>query len=403
MTARSIAQRRQPARGVSCAALLVLLLAGGHALAQEPPAPQPLSDAQLQAAIDRLGDLDYRVRTDASRAIRRSPPAQVVPALINAVDSHHDGYVRYRALVLLTGFNDSRTPDVVRGLMSSPNDRLRATAYSYLEHHRELGMVPELLAALDRETAEFVRPSLVRALASRADDARVRSVLVREVGRGEDVFRSAVIDALGDYKVTAAFDAVSETAALDGPLVDDAALALGKLGDPRARAILAALQRTAPRQAQPVVAAGICLLGINCDVHERYLVETLSFADRTPGFQELVRSAAASLGALAVAGRESAAEALIAIGIPAAESTRAPVALATATFALRNTPLALGLLGRHERRAEAIGLLAEGFEMLEEDFEKERFFALARRSYWAAAEGSPTRALMQTLIARLDF
>ena len=48
-------------------------------------------------------------------------------------------------------------------------------------------------------------------------------------------------------------------------------------------------------------------------------------------------------------------------------------------------------------------LLAEGFDMLEEDFEKEQFFALARKTYWAAAEGSPTRALMQTLIGELDF
>jgi HEAT repeat protein len=403
MTVRSSAHRLGPARGLSRAALLLLVVAAGRTLAQEPPAPQPLSEAQVQSAIDRLGDLDYAVRTEASRAVRRSPASQIVPALIAAVDGHRDGYVRYRALVLLTGFNDPRTADVVRGLLSSPNDRLRATAYRYLEHHRDLALVPELLAALDREAAEFVRPSLVRALAARADDARVRGVLVREVGRGEDFFRSAVIEALGDFKVVAAFDAVAATAALDGPLVDDAALALGKMGDPRARPILAGLQRTAPRQAQPLVAAGICLLGINCDVHERYLVETLAFADKTPGFQELVRSTAAALAALAIAGRESAAEALLAVGITARDATRAPVALATSTVALRNAPLALGLLGRHGKRADAIGLLVDGFEMLEEDFEKERFFASARRDYWVAAEGSPTRALMQTLIARLDF
>ena len=42
-------------------------------------------------------------------------------------------------------------------------------------------------------------------------------------------------------------------------------------------------------------------------------------------------------------------------------------------------------------------------DMLDEDFEKERFFALARRTYWSASEASPTRDLMQTLIATLDF
>ena len=51
----------------------------------------------------------------------------------------------------------------------------------------------------------------------------------------------------------------------------------------------------------------------------------------------------------------------------------------------------------------AAALLADGFDMLEEDFEKERFFAVARRAYWGAAEKSPARALMQTLIGKLDF
>ena len=78
------------------------------------------------------------------------------------------------------------------------------------------------------------------------------------------------------------------------------------------------------------------------------------------------------------------------------------MALALATVALRNTPLMMSVLETHPQRADAIALVAEGFDMLEEDLDKERFFALARR-YWAAAEGSPTRALMQTLIGKLDF
>ena len=43
--------------------------------AQEPAAPQPVSAAQLKAAIDKLGNLDYATRTDASRTVRRLPPA----------------------------------------------------------------------------------------------------------------------------------------------------------------------------------------------------------------------------------------------------------------------------------------------------------------------------------------
>ena len=41
--------------------------------------------------------------------------------------------------------------------------------------------------------------------------------------------------------------------------------------------------------------------------------------------------------------------------------------------------------------------------MLEEDLEKERFFAFASRTFWDAAEGSTTRVLMQTLIGKLEF
>ncbi len=63
----------------------------------------------------------------------------------------------------------------------------------------------------------------------------------------------------------------------------------------------------------------------------------------------------------------------------------------------------MAVLADDPNRDAAIALLAEGFDMLEEDLDKERFFALARRTYWESAEGSPRRALMQTLIGKLDF
>ncbi len=325
---------------------------------QEPPSPQTVTAAQLQAGIDKLGALDYTVRTNASRTVRRTPAAQAVPALMQAVSDHADGYVRYRALVLMTGFNDPRTKDSMREALNSPNDRLRAVAYSFFEHNPDRSMAPQFLAALDREQGEFVRPSLVRALAAQADDPKVRAALVREVGRGQDYFRSAVIEALGDYKAQYALDAIVAIAKLDGPLQDDAALTLGKMGDKRALETLAALQRTAPKQTQPSIAAAICLLDVNCSTHEGYLVETLKFADKNAGFQELLRRAAGGLGALAVSGH-----------------AREPV----------------------------LALAAEGFDMLEEDLDKERFFALVRRTYWDSPEASPRRALMQTLIGTLDF
>ncbi len=386
-------------------ALLCLALAMGASTvsAQEPSAPQTVAAPRLQEAIDKLGSLDYPTRTDASKLVRRTTPAQVVPALLNAVAQHADGYVRFRALVLLTGFNDPRTRDAMQESLASPNDRLRTVAYSYFEHNQDPSLIPVFLSALEREQAEFVRPALVRTLAAHGTDPRVQSVLVRESGRGEDFFRGAVIEALGDYRARYAFDAITAIAGLDGPLLDDAALALGKLGDRRALETLAGLQRSAPRTAQPFVAAGICLLGTNCGSHESFLVQTLRFADQNIGFQELLRGAASGLGALAVNGHESSARALFEVGMPARDPARAPISLALATIALRNAPLMLALLKGAPGQADAIALLAEGFDMLEEDLDKERFFALVRRTYWEAPEGSTDRQLMQTLIAKLDF
>ena len=391
------------------AALAVLCVLGTDANAQEPGSPQQVSPAQLQAAIAKLGDLDYATRTTASRTVRRTASAQAVPALMQAVSDQADGYVRYRALVLLTGFNDPRTKDAMRESLASPNDRLRTVAYSFFEHNPDRALLPAFMTALDKEQAEFVRPALVRAVAALAaaapgdDINRARQALVREVSRGEDFFRSAVIEALGDYKAQYAFDALIAVARLDGPLQDDAALALGKIGDKRALDTLAAIQRTAPRPAQPSIATAICLLDVNCESHRAYLVDTLKFSDRNTGFQELLRGAAAGLGALAVAGHADAAQSLVDLGVPSKDPTRAPVSLALATVALRNIPLTLAMLEKGAHRDGAIALIAEGFDMLEEDLDKERFFAFVRRTYWESADSSPRRALMQTLIGKLDF
>ena len=130
------------------------------ASAQEPPAPTAISATQLRAAIDKLSDLDYATRMKAAQTIRRAETNPAVQALLQAVAEHGDGYVRYRALVLLTGFNDPRTRDAMRESLKSPNDRLRAVAYSYFEHNPDRGMTSELLAALEKEQAEFVRPTL---------------------------------------------------------------------------------------------------------------------------------------------------------------------------------------------------------------------------------------------------
>ena len=48
-------------------------------------------------------------------------------------------------------------------------------------------------------------------------------------------------------------------------------------------------------------------------------------------------------------------------------------------------------------------LLREAFDMLEEDFEEERFFVSVRRGYWQAPAGSAARTVSETLIRKLEF
>jgi HEAT repeat protein len=288
--------------------------------------------------------------------------------------------------------------------LSSPNDRLREVAYGYFERHPDRALAPRLLEALQKEDGDFVRPSLVRALAAVGDDPKVREALLVDVTRGVDHFRSTVIEALGDFKHAYAVPKLIEVAKLEGPLQDDAVLALGKIGDKQALPVLASLQRSGSRELQPTVAAGICLLGVNCSSHIGYLQKVLGFADDNPGYQDLVRAAAAGLGTIAISkGSAESFEILFENGIPSRDPIRAPVALAVAKVALRNTPLTLEVLQKQSDRTGALDLLAEGFDMLEEDLEEEQFFAAIRRGYWTAPDGSPARRLSEQLIAKLDF
>jgi len=382
-------------------AIAVAVVAGASA---QERGPTPISPADLEAAIAKLGDLDYPTRMKAGRAIRRAPGAIAVPSLLQAAREHADGYVRFKALVLLTGFSDPRTVDAMEEALDSPNDRLREVAYGYFEHHPSPSLAPRLLASLAKETGEFVRPSLVRALAAlAANNPQVRDALIVDAGRGVDYFRSSVIEALGDYRVAAATPRLVAIAKLEGPLQDDAVLALGKIGDKVALTSLAELQRSGDQVLQTSVAAGICLMGQNCSSHLGFLQKTLGFAEDHPGYQELLRGAASGLGAIGARGNEEAVTILLDIGVPSQDPLRAPVALALGMVALRNTPVLLKVLEGRKDRDAAVSLIAEGFDMLEEDLEEERFFVTVRRSYWAAAENSPARALCEHLITKLDF
>jgi HEAT repeat protein len=372
-------------------------------IAAQEKGPAPTSAQDVRAAIDRLGDVDYAARSKAARVVRRAAATVAVPALLQAVREHADGYVRYKSLVLLTGFNDPRTVEQMTEVLDATNDRLREVAYGYFEHFPEPSLTPRLVAALRKETGEFVRPAVVRALAAAGESPEIRDALVADIMRGADFFRSTVIEALGDYRRAYAIPRLMDVAKLEGPLQDDAVLAMGKIGDKRTLEVMVSLQRSGARVLQPTVAASICLLGVNCASHLGYLQKVLTFAEDNPGYQELVRAAAFGLDAVATKGNAEALEMLFAAGVPAEDPLRAPLSLAVAKVALRNTPLLLKVLQGLANHGQAIELLAEGFDMLQEDLEEEQFFVSVRREYWAAADGSPLRRLAEQLIAKLDF
>jgi HEAT repeat protein len=368
-----------------------------------PDGAPPATAAQVRAAIDELGNLDFATRMRAARTVRRAASDVAVPALLQAVERHADGYVRFRALVILSGFNDPRTRDVMARMVSEKNDRLRSVAYTFFEHHPDRAVLPRLIDALAREESEFVRPALTRAIAAHRDDPKARETMTGLVMKGQAFFRSAVIEALGDYRASQALVPLTEVATTDGPLQDDAALALGKIGNKSTLPVLAQLQRTAPRESQPSIAAAICLLGVNCASHQPYIAESLRFSVANPGYQNLLRSSANALAGLATSGREDALVELIVQGAPSRDPARAAIALAVGTVALRNTPVLLKALERDGMLEPAIELLREAFDMLEEDFEEERFFVTVRRAFWQSAEGSPGRRVAQALVQKLEF
>src|SRR5258706_1578421 len=196
----AILSKRSLGGAVVCLTLLPLMPAGAQtpaparaarpAAAAQERGPQTLPPEAIQSSIDAVGNVDaaasgaaFTVRMNAARALRRAPPESVTPALIRAVEGNSNAYVRFRALVLLTAFNDSRTAGVVKDILTNPNDRLRTVAYGYYEHHPAGEMIPALLQALEREESEFVRPALIRALAAQGTDPRGRETLLHEVGR----------------------------------------------------------------------------------------------------------------------------------------------------------------------------------------------------------------------------
>ena len=393
---------RRAALGLVLAAAALLPAAVGSARSTQQTAPE-----QLPHLIDQLGDFDFAVRMQASRAVRRADPALAGAALREAVRLHGDSYVQFRALVLLYGLDLPDTRDAFAEALESPNDRVRAAAYSYYEIEPDPAIAPRLLAALDTETSEFVRPALVRALAANDDEMAVREQLVRDIDRGETFFRAVVIEALGDHRAEYAVDALLPLAAAPGVLQDDALLALGKIGDRRAAGVIAEVHPLVDETLQPVMSAASCLLGTGCEAQVGYVGDVLRYGAGagTAGddARQLLRNAASSLAALAVRDNRAALDVLLDVGLDADASARAPIALAVGTVALRRPDVVRAALEEPAAQEASLTLLREAFDMLDEDMAEERFYAYVRRAYWESADGSAARAVAEATLQALEF
>lgn len=388
MSSRSVASR-----------FVVALATVGTLGAAQPPTPD------LVETVNRLGDFDYERRMEASRAVRRADPDVVAPLLRDAVTEHPDSYVQFRALVLLFGVAPEQARDAFAQALESPNDRVRAAAYDYFEHAPDSAIIPKLIARFETETSEFVRPALVRALAAHSDHLGVRRLLLRDVDRGEGFFRGAVIEALGDYRVSYAIEPLVAIATSQGTLQDDALLALGKIGDEQAVDVMSEVQAQADETLQPIVSATACLLGIDCDGQLAYVIDALRYGAQIADAdsQRLLRSAASGLAALALREHRAALDALFEVGVRSEDPARAPIALALGTVALRAPDIVrVALEGRLTLDGELL-LLRDAFDMLDEDLAEERFYARMRQAYWDAPDGSASRVLAEAALRVLEF
>jgi HEAT repeat protein len=364
----------------------------------------PTTEAALGPAIDQLGAFDLAVRTRASQAVRRAPATIAVPMLAGAARTHKDEYVRYRALVLLTDFGEAPAAPVMRDLLGDRDNRVRLVAYGWFGLHPDPAVLPRLLSALDTEHSEFVRPALTRTVAAYGDDPRVRAALVPLVTRGEDLFRSAVIEALGDYHAKYAAAPIADVAKLDGPLQDDAVMALGKMGDASMLPQLSQLQQHGPDDLQPSIATAVCLITNNCAPQDEYLKKTLAFAGSREEDTTLLSRVGHALGALASANHAASLVTLFDAGIPAKDPARGVIAVAVGTVALRNPAAVLAALETRTDLSGAVMLLRDSFDMLsEEDYGQERFYAAVHEAMTTAPAGSKRRQVATAVISALEF
>jgi hypothetical protein len=169
--------------------------------------------------------------------------------------------------------------------------------------------------------------------------------------RGEDLFRGAVIDALGDYDGKFALADIIQVAKLDGPLQDDAVTAIGSwAGRPSVPCSLRCASRQRPTFSRPCPPRCACSR-LSAPHRKSTSTTTLAFAVSITGtdFQPLLRGVVHGLEMLAERGSERALSALLTTGAKIQDPYRAPVALGVGEIALRNPGLLLRVIANGPR------------------------------------------------------
>ena len=266
---------------------LCVLCFGGRdatAQAQEPPRRRRLGRRSCRPRSTSSA-ISTTTRGPAPRARSVAPRAtQAVPALLQAVAEHRDGYVRYRALVLLTGFNDPRTQRRHSRVAEEPE---RSPADGGLQLSRAQTRIARCsrTARGAGDRAGRVRQAGADPRAGRSRRRSARSERARPRGRP----RRGFLPQRGDRGARRLQGAATRSTRSPRWRCSKARCRT----TPRSRSGRSATSErskfwpacSAPRRGptQPTVAAAICLLGVNCESHENYLIQTLRFADANPG------------------------------------------------------------------------------------------------------------------------
>ena len=168
--------------------------------------PQPLSADAIRSSIDALGNLDFPVRMKAvARAAARS--GRGCGSGADQGGRRPQGSVRE--------IPGARAADRIQRRVEPPTLSGRSPQSQRSAAHGRVHVLrAPSVGEHDSRAAGGARARGKRVCAPGADsragspgsDPRVRETLLVEVGRGQDFFRSAVIEALGDYRATYAIE-----------------------------------------------------------------------------------------------------------------------------------------------------------------------------------------------------